>query len=324
MKKLILVISSLLIFVSFSYANENDCYVDLENKTKIDNDLILNISMSIISKFVTKIMPPPASGISYKNDCFYRVSLQTAGDELFLTFSGKGLKSFGSSKKKGSDGFKEALVLALLRGVEDQREKICREYGKDLEDCKTIMYWMDLKIPEHRFLFNVSNKLIVNYDYLIFDNFGVGYSYSSDKIRETVWSGNAYPGYKDNNIVYNYKAHFLNASYIKNIIPQINVGIILGLLVYGDVNLEANSYAGFDLGKNNSIKLLNSSTQMTIFGGYQHGNIEYIIGLQSTDYKVSGNFSKTSYPGRSDERTENYKFSTYRISSPMIGIGYLF
>ena len=140
MKKLILVISSLLIFVSFSYANENDCYVDLENKTKIDNDLILNISMSIIGKFVTKIMPTPVSGISYKNDCFYRVSVQSAGDELFLTFSGKGLKSFGNSTKKGSEGFKEALVLALLRGVEDQREKICREYGKDLEDCKTIMY----------------------------------------------------------------------------------------------------------------------------------------------------------------------------------------
>ena len=321
MKKLILVISSLLIFVSFSYANENDCYVDLENKTKIDNDLILNISMSIISKFVTKIMPPPVSGISYKNDCFYRVSLQSAGDELFLTFSGKGLKSFGSSKKKGSDGFKEALVLALLRGVEDQREKICREYGKDLEDCKTIMYWMDLKIPEHRFLFNVSSKLIVNYDYLIFDNFGVGYSYSSDKITGY---GNGWP-YP---IVYNYKAHFLNASYIKNIIPQINVGIILGLLVSGDVDLEASSNVNFDWEKSKSIKLLKSSKQMTIFGGYQVDNIEYIIGLQSTDYKVSGNFSKPppSYQGTLVQgmKTENYKFSTYRISSPMLGIGYLF
>ena len=190
--------------------------------------------------------------------------------------------------------FKEALVLALLRGVEDQREKICREYGKDLEDCKTIMYWMDLKIPEHRFLFNVSNKLIFNYDYLIFDNFGVGYSYSSDKKMETRVSGNAYPGFRDNDIVYNYKAHFLTASYIKNIIPQINVGIILGLLVYGDVNFDAGK--GFDFGKNNPIKLLNSSTQMTIFGGYQVGNIEYIIGLQTTDYKVSGNFQKKCPP----------------------------
>ena len=89
MKKLILVISSLLIFVSFSYANENDCYVDLENKTKIDNDLILNISMSIISKFVTKIMPPPASGISYKNDCFYRVSYKLLEMNYFLLFQGR-------------------------------------------------------------------------------------------------------------------------------------------------------------------------------------------------------------------------------------------
>ena len=319
MKKLILVISSLLIFVSFSYANENDCYVDLENKTKIDNDLILNISMSIISKFVTKIMPPPVSGISYKNDCFYRVSLQSAGDELFLTFSGKGLKSFGSSKKKGSDGFKEALVLALLRGVEDQREKICREYGKDLEDCKTIMYWMDLKIPEHRFLFNVSSKLIVNYDYLIFDNFGVGYSYSSDKITGSA-NGLPYP------IVYNYKAHFLNASYIKNIIPQMNVGIILGLLVSGDVNLEASSNVNFDWEKSKSIKLLNSSKQMTIFGGYQIDNIEYIIGLQSTDYEVSATFNKCFIERNTNIRNcnYNYKFLNYKILSPMIGIGYLF
>jgi hypothetical protein len=318
MKKLILVISSLLIFVSFSYANENDCYVDLENKTKIDNDLILNISMSIISKFVTKIMPPPVSGISYKKDCFYRVSLQSAGDELFLTFSGKGLKSFGSSKKKGSDGFKEALVLALLRGVEDQREKICREYGKDLEDCKTIMYWMDLKIPEHRFLFNVSSKLIVNYDYLIFDNFGVGYSYSSDKITGSA-NGLPYP------IVYNYKAHFLNASYIKNIIPQINVGIILGLLVSGDVDLEASSNVNFDWEKSKSIKLLNSSKQMTIFGGYQIDNIEYIIGLQSTDYEVSATFNNCYiHPNTNISNCNNYKFLNYKILSPMIGIGYLF
>ena len=319
MKKLILVISSLLIFVSFSYANENDCYVDLENKTKIDNDLILNISMSIISKFVTKIMPPPVSGISYKNDCFYRVSLQSAGDELFLTFSGKGLKSFGSSKKKGSDGFKEALVLALLRGVEDQREKICREYGKDLEDCKTIMYWMDLKIPEHRFLFNVSSKLIVNYDYLIFDNFGVGYSYSSDKITGSA-NGLPYP------IVYNYKAHFLNASYIKNIIPQINVGIILGLLVSGDVDLEASSNVNFDWEKSKSIKLLKSSKQMTIFGGYQVDNIEYIIGLQSTDYEVSATFNNCYIEHNTNIRNcnYNYKFLNYKILSPMIGIGYLF
>ena len=319
MKKLILVISSLLIFVSFSYANENDCYVDLENKTKIDNDLILNISMSIISKFVTKIMPPPASGISYKNDCFYRVSLQSAGDELFLTFSGKGLKSFGSSKKKGSDGFKEALVLALLRGVEDQREKICREYGKDLEDCKTIMYWMDLKIPEHRFLFNVSDKLIFNYDYLIFDNFGVGYSYSSDKITGSA-NGLPYP------IVYNYKAHFLNASYIKNIIPQMNVGIILGLLVSGDVNLEASENVNFDFEKSKSIKLLKSSKQMTIFGGYQVDNIEYIIGLQSTDYEVSATFNNCYIHPNTNIRycNRNYKFLNYKILSPMIGIGYLF
>ena len=318
MKKLILVISSLLIFVSFSYANENDCYVDLENKTKIDNDLILNISMSIIGKFVTKIMPPPVTGISYKKDCFYRVSLQTAGDELFLTFSGEGLKSFGNSTKKGSEGFKEALVLALLRGVEDQREKICREYGKDLEDCKTIMYWMDLKIPEHRFLFNVSNKLIVNYDYLIFDNIGVGYSYSSDEIKGT-GSGSPYP------IVYTYKAHFLNASYIKNIIPQVNVGIILGLLVSGDVNLEASVNVNFDWEKSKSIKLLNSSKQMTIFGGYQIDNIEYIIGLQSTDYEVSATFNSCYiHYNTNNEICQNYKFQNYKIISPMIGIGYLF
>ena len=84
----------------------------------------------------------------------------------------------------------------------------------------------------------------------------------------------------------------------------------------------------FDWEKSKSIKLLQSSKQMTIFGGYQIDNIEYIIGLQSTDYKVSGNFSKPPviFQGTpvQGQKTENYKFSTYRISSPMIGIGYLF
>jgi hypothetical protein len=148
---------------------------------------------------------------------------------------------------------------------------------------------------------------------LIFDNFGVGYSYSNDELSNSSPSGSG-------DIVYNYKSHFLTASYIKNIIPQINFGIILGLLVSGDANLRATgTQINFDREKSKSIKLLKSSNQMTIFGGYQRDNIEYIIGLQSTEYKVSASFNQcyTTCSG-------NYSFSNYKILSPMLGIGYLF
>ena len=303
-----------IIFTKNIFAEERKCYIDLENKTNIEDDLIINISMSIIGKFVTKIMPSPVSGINFNKDCFYRVSLQKVGDELFLTFSGEGLKSFGSSTKSESEGFKEALVLALLRGVEDEREKICREYGKDLEDCKTIMYWMDLKIPEHRFLFNPIDKLIIQYDYLIFDNFGIGFTYANDKKLEQHF------GSSD---AYKYSATFLNGSFVKNVIPQVNLGVSIGLLISGESTIEASGdYRNYDGEKSQKRKLSSSSNHITIFGGYQVKSIEYIIGLQTVSYKISDNEYKFCQSFGSNVCSG--KFKDWNILSPIFGIGYLF
>jgi len=273
--------------------------------------------MSIIGKFVTKIMPSPVSGINFNKDCFYRVSLQKVGDEIFLTFSGEGLKSFGSSTKSESEGFKEALVLALLRGVEDEREKICREYGKDLEDCKTIMYWMDLKIPEHRVFINpLGKKMILHYDYLLFDNFGFGFTSSKDERIDQ---------YRGKTNVLIYKANFITFSYITNIIPQVNVGGIVGILISGEV--DSTTTAAFYYDKNVKMKLSNSSTHFTIFGGYQINNIEYSFGIQSTNYNIVNEeyeLCSNDYYSSDSRCYSGDKLEDVNILSPLIGIGILF
>ena len=325
----ILIITVILLFFNNTiFSKEKDCYIDLVNKTKIDSDIIINISMSLIGKFVKKIKPSPVSGINYKNDCFYRVSLQNVDDELFLTFSGEGLKSFGSSKKERSEGFKESLVLALLRGVEDQREKICREYGKDLEDCESIQYWMDLVKPNNRFLVYPLNGFYLQYDYLYSESLGFGYTIKTNKNDFQPYSSYGTLGSPSLNL--NYQAHFLNISYIGNIIPQINIGMSIGLLLYGKFDVVINNPDIFGATisvSEKSKQLSNSSHSLLVFMGYQISKIEYIFGINYMKFILNKPESTIHYTENdfSDPAQDvNFKYENKMFLTPIFGMGFSF
>jgi len=110
------------------------CYVDVQSSKNFNHDLILSMSISLISDFVQKVHQDPPEGISLKNSCIYYVNAQKEEETTIVTISGEGINSYGDSKLDGMDGFQKSLLKSLYRSVEN-KVKLCSKYGKYLEEC---------------------------------------------------------------------------------------------------------------------------------------------------------------------------------------------
>ena len=193
---------------------------DVENPTEmLDEKLVAEIATSLISQYLAEIkyydktkfknlfiedesttkkekeeFNKKIDSILIENECLYKVFPKKKDDSIFITFSGKSLNAYGNSKKAGADGLQEAMVMALYRALEDQRKRICRDYGQILiEQCKVeaeSFEKTDAKFRIRGFLHNDtgSNYSIRNISYLfsmkewgfgpsILNNTGIGQTF---------------------------------------------------------------------------------------------------------------------------------------------------
>ena len=147
MKKLLIILSFLLLSSSLFGQSEETCYVaaDSKDSEEFDPTLLSNISISLISEFLKEVEPRPPAGISM-DACVYQIDAVKVKETTFVTFKGKNLNSFGDSKLSGPDGFQESLLKALYRALEDKRKLICDTYGEFIEKCGGVVK----KIPAEK------------------------------------------------------------------------------------------------------------------------------------------------------------------------------
>jgi len=147
MKKLLIILSFLLLSSSLFGQSEETCYVAAQSKDseEFDPTLLSNISISLISEFLKEVEPLPPAGISM-DTCIYHIDAVKVKETTFVTFKGKNLNSFGDSKLSGPDGFQESVLKALYRALEDKRKLICDAYGEFIEKCGGVVK----KIPAEK------------------------------------------------------------------------------------------------------------------------------------------------------------------------------
>ena len=140
MKKILIILSFLLLSSSLFGQSEETCYVAAHSKDskEFDPTLLSNISISLISEFLKEVEPLPPAGISM-DTCIYHIDAVKVKETTFVTFKGKNLNSFGDSKLSGSDGFQESVLKALYRALEDKRKLICDTYGEFIEKCGGVV-----------------------------------------------------------------------------------------------------------------------------------------------------------------------------------------
>jgi hypothetical protein len=135
MKHLLIILSFLLLSSPVIGQSDEKCYVVVESSKDFDPSLLSNISISLISKYLREVDPIPPEGVSTKS-CQYLVSVSKINDTTFVTFKGDNLNSYGDSKLSGSDGFQQSILKSLFRSLKNQRNLICDDYGKLLDECE--------------------------------------------------------------------------------------------------------------------------------------------------------------------------------------------
>jgi len=115
------------------------CYLIVVSNKKQNIKLFTNISVSIVSQYVTKVEKDIPRNLDKSDSCIYEISIEQTEKTLITTVTGEGLNSYGDSKLSGIEGFQQSLLKSLYRSLEDKRKKICEDYGELLEKCGSVV-----------------------------------------------------------------------------------------------------------------------------------------------------------------------------------------
>jgi len=115
------------------------CYLIVVSNKKQNIKLFTNISVSIVSQYVTKVEKEIPRNLDKSDSCIYEISIEQTEGTVFLTVTGEGLNSYGDSKLSGIKGFQQSLLQSLFRSLRDKRGMICEDYGELLEKCGSVV-----------------------------------------------------------------------------------------------------------------------------------------------------------------------------------------
>ena len=137
-KTLFFTLAIFCVFSTVSGETASKCYLDVRNPEEIESEIINQLSISLISKYVEKVETIPGAGIS-NDECIYQVSVNQSNGTLLVTLSGKQLNGIGESGQKGIDGIQEAILKALFNGSLKKRGEICRDFKDKIpKECQNI------------------------------------------------------------------------------------------------------------------------------------------------------------------------------------------
>ena len=121
-------------------AESKECYLLVEKSAAFDPTIVQNTALSIVSRYVEKVEPPPIGGLR-QDQCTYRVTLTEGKGGSFISLSGQKINSIASSDLPGMQGFTQALLRAVHKTFteESRKNEICLEYKSLLAtDCQVV------------------------------------------------------------------------------------------------------------------------------------------------------------------------------------------
>ena len=140
MRQILITTLSLLLLTSPLFGqSEETCYLSVKTSGDFNPVLISEISSSLVSQYISEVIPIPSSGIRADTKCVYDVSVTSDAGKTFVSLRGEGINSFGDSSLEGTDGFQQAILRSIYRSQRDKRNLICSDYPKILEECGSVV-----------------------------------------------------------------------------------------------------------------------------------------------------------------------------------------
>lgn len=134
-----LVIFLLLMTVFSNLASGKNCYLLVTDSGDFDQEIVLEIGISLISQFFETVETIPPSGIN-QNDCLYKVTVIKGKSVRAVSLSGPILNSYGDSEYSGIKGLQHAFLKSILRANPVKKLRICQTYQDILtNECEALM-----------------------------------------------------------------------------------------------------------------------------------------------------------------------------------------
>ena len=116
--------------------SDETCYVSVTESGEYDELIVSSISISLISQFHKRVTETPLSGLSEREECVYKVSVDSRDYKTFVTIISKDLNTSGDSKISGIDGLQQSLIRSIYNGLPNKRIDVCKSYSSKLDECK--------------------------------------------------------------------------------------------------------------------------------------------------------------------------------------------
>ncbi len=103
------------------------CYLLVDNPGGLDSQAITQISIVQISENFEPVSEIPIAGIS-TDACTYNLSISEISNGILVSIKGRNASTYGDSKLRGFDGFRQALFRAIISSKPEKKEQICQRY----------------------------------------------------------------------------------------------------------------------------------------------------------------------------------------------------
>ncbi|MBU3916202.1 hypothetical protein KKA14_11770 [bacterium] len=103
------------------------CYLLVDNPGGLDSKAITQISIVQISQSYEPVNEIPIEGIG-ADACTYNLSISEISNGILVSIKGRKTSTYGDSKLRGFDGFRQALFRAIISDKPEQKDQICQRY----------------------------------------------------------------------------------------------------------------------------------------------------------------------------------------------------
>lgn len=132
----------IILFFTVIYSNlalGKNCYLLVTNSGEFNQEIVLEMGISLISQFFEPVEPIPPGGISQKA-CLYNVTVIKGKSVRAVSISGPTMNAYGDSTYDDIKGLQHSFLKAILRASPTEKVKICKTYQNILlDDCKSLM-----------------------------------------------------------------------------------------------------------------------------------------------------------------------------------------
>jgi len=111
----------------------SSCYLLVENTSSFEYSTVFDLATTLVTEFVGEVKQIPDGGVG-KNDCLYSISVLSNQVPITISLKGPDISSLGESTSPGLRGLQQAILIAIFRSDEEERENICNAYQSLIPD----------------------------------------------------------------------------------------------------------------------------------------------------------------------------------------------